>query len=321
MALGYVDPDYFLGGQVKLDKDRALSALESEVAKPLGLDVYNAGAGVLEIVNSEMADLLRTMVAAKGYDTHDFTLLYYGGAGPVHMWGFTAGIEFADVITMPWAAGFSAFGAACAEYMHRYDRGLRELIPNDMSQEDRVGCASRIDQAWRELEDEAREEMRKEGVNVDRVVFRYGVSARYIGQLESFDTRLESGNVKSAQDIDDLIQAFEVMYTKVYPEGARFPDAGYSVTAVHLEAVAPKPQPVLGKRELKGEKPSDSAYVGSRDVFHRDAWMQFRVFEMQELDAGNVIEGPAIIRDPMTTVVVPPNRRMELDEYRILHYR
>lgn len=321
VALGYVDPDYFLGGQVKLDRDRALSALESEVAKPLGLDVYNAGAGVLEIVNSEMADLLRTMVAAKGYDTHDFTLLYYGGAGPVHMWGFTAGIEFADVITMPWAAGFSAFGAACAEYMHRYDRGLRELIPNDMSQEDRIGCASRIDQAWRELEDEAREEMRKEGVNVDRVVFRYGVSARYIGQLESFDTRLESGNVKSAQDIDDLIQAFEVMYTKVYPEGARFPDAGYSVTAVHLEAVAPKPQPVLGKRELKGEKPSDSAYVGLRDVFHRDAWMQFRVFEMQELDAGNVIEGPAIIRDPMTTVVVPPNRRMELDEYRILHYR
>ncbi|MCH2409866.1 hydantoinase/oxoprolinase family protein, partial [Myxococcota bacterium] len=126
---------------------------------------------------------------------------------------------------------------------------------------------------------------------------------------------------KSAQDIDDLIQAFEVMYTKVYPEGARFPDAGYSVTAVHLEAVAPKPQPVLGKRELKGEKPSDSAYVGSRDVFHRDAWMQFRVFEMQELDAGNEIEGPAINRDPMTTVVVPPNRRMELDEYRILHYR
>jgi N-methylhydantoinase A len=321
VALGYVDPDYFLGGQVKLDRDRALAALESEVAKPLGLDVYKAGAGVLEIVNAEMADLLRTMVAAKGYDTHDFTLLYYGGAGPVHMWGFTSGIEFADVITLPWAAGFSAFGAACSEYMHRYDRGLRELIPNEMSEENRVECASRIDRAWRELEDEAREEMGKEGVDVNKVTFRYGVSARYIGQLESFDTRLESGNMSSALDIDRLIEAFEVMYTKVYPEGARFPDAGYSVTAVHLEAVAPKPQPVLTKRELKSEDPSDSAYVGSRKVFHLDAWIQFRVFEMQELDAGNVIQGPAIIRDPMTTVVVPPGRRMEFDEYRILHFR
>ncbi|MCZ6893713.1 MAG: hydantoinase/oxoprolinase family protein, partial [Gammaproteobacteria bacterium] len=120
VALGYVDPDYFLGGQVKLDRDAALKALEQTVAEPLGLDVYTAGAGVLDIINAEMNDLLRTMIASKGYDTHDFTMLYYGGAGPVHMHGFAEGIAFKDIITLPWAAGFSAFGAACAEYMHRY---------------------------------------------------------------------------------------------------------------------------------------------------------------------------------------------------------
>ncbi len=321
VALGYVDPDYFLGGQLKLDRDRALAALEETVAKPLDLDVYQAGAGVLDIVNTEMGDHLRTMIAAKGYDTHEFTLLYYGGAGPVHMWGFTEGIEFADVITMPWAAGFSAFGAACAEYMHRYDRGSRMLVPNGMTDAERGAAARQIDATWRELEDEARAELAREGVDTERVTFRYGVSARYIGQLESFETRLDFGAMKDAGDLDRLIEAFEAMYTKVYPEGARFPDAGYSLTAVHLEAIAPKPRPVLAVHELAGDKPTDSAYVGSREVYHRGAWLPFRVFEMKELTAGNVVPGPAIIRDPMTTVVIPPGKQMTLDAFRILHYR
>lgn len=321
VALGYVDPDYFLGGQVKLDRDRALAALEESVAKPLDLDVYQAGAGVLDIVNSEMGDLLRTMIAAKGYDTHEFTMLFYGGAGPVHMWGFAEGIEFADVITMPWAAGFSAFGAACAEYMHRYDRGARILLPNDMGPEQRAAAAREVDAAWRELEAEARAELAAEGVDTEHVTFRYAVSARYIGQLESFETRLEFGHLASPDDIDRVIAAFETMYTKLYPEGARFPDAGYSLTAIHLEAIAPKPQPALIELPLATPKPRDSAFVGTREVFHRGAWTPFTVWEMQELVPGNLVAGPAIIRDPMTTVVVPPGRSMDLDAYRILHYR
>ena len=321
VVLGYVDPDYFLGGQVKLDRDAALRALDEAVAKPLGLSVYEAGAGVLDIVNTQMNDLLRTMIAAKGYDTHDFTLLYYGGAGPVHMYGFAEGIEFADVITLPWAAGFSAFGAACAEYMHRYDRGLRVLIPNGLSDADRTAVAAQIHNTWVELEAEAREEMANEGVDPSQVTFRYGIAARYIGQLESFDTSLPSGKMAGPDDIKRMIAAFETMYTKVYPDGARFPDAGYSITAVHLEAIAPKPQPILAEYPLAAVTPSDQAYVGTRNVYHAGVWTPFKVYEMAALDAGNVLEGPAIIRDPMTTVVIPPKRAMRLDQYRVLHYR
>lgn len=321
VALGYVDPDYFLGGHMKLDRDKALAALEETVAKPLGLDVYEAGAGVLDIVNTEMNDLLRTMVAAKGYDTHDFTLLYYGGAGPVHMYGFAEGIEFADVITLPWAAGFSAFGAACAEYMHRYDRGSRLLIPNGMSDTELDEVAVQIRAAWEGLENDAREEMKAEGVDPAKLVFRYGVSARYIGQLESFDTMLPDGAMTGADDVRRMIAAFEDMYTKVYPEGARFPDAGYSLTTINLEAVAPKPQPSLPDYPLAGVVPSPEAYVETREVYHKNAWTPFKVYEMGGLEPGNEIPGPAIIRDPMTTVVIPPGREMWLDAKRILHYR
>lgn len=321
VALGYVDPDYFLGGHVKLDRDRALAVLDETIAKPLGLDVYQAGAGVLEVINTEMRELLATMVATKGYDTHDFTLLYYGGAGPVHMWGYTEDIEFADIITLPWAAGFSAFGAACSEYMHRYDRGVSGLIPNRMPNSDRRALAADLRSVWANLESEARAEMEHEGVDSASVTFRYGFSARYIGQLESFETALESGQMEGAGDIQNLINAFEDMYTKVYPEGARFPDAGYSITSVNLEAVAPKPQPVLHADELSDPTPLSAAYVETRKAFHRDQWLDFQVWEMAELKAGNVVAGPAIIRDPMTTVIIPPGKSMEFDQYRILHYR
>jgi N-methylhydantoinase A len=320
VVMGYVDPDYFLGGEVKLNREAAMQALDEAVAKPLGLSVYEAGAGVLDIVNTQMNDLLRTMIASKGYDTHDFTLLYYGGAGPVHMYGYAEGIEFADVITVPWAAGFSAFGAACAEYMHRYSRGLRVLIPNQMNAAERTGVAHQIRDAWRELEADARAEMTREGVDPTKVTFRYGVAARYIGQLESFDTSLEDGEMESPADLDRVIAAFETMYTKVYPEGARFPDAGYSLTAVHLEAIAPKPQPVLAEYPLSPAEPDAEAYCGSREVYHANRWTTFKVYEMARLKAGNVVQGPAIIRDPMTTVVVPPARSMRFDQYRILHY-
>ena len=320
VALGYVDPDYFLGGQVKLDRDAALKALKETVAEPLGLDVYEAGAGVLQIINGQMNDLLRTMVASKGYDTHDFTMLYYGGAGPVHMYGFAEGIEFQDVITLPWAAGFSAFGAACSEYMHRYNKGVRLMISPKASESEMQIVANQINDAWASLRKEALTELRVEGISEADVKFRYGVSARYTGQIESFDTDLPTGDMNSPKDVLNMIKAFEDMYSKVYPEGAKFSGAGYSLTEVNLEAIANKPLPILLEHELKNEQPEADAFVGERDVYHKESWCKFKLWEMSKLASGNKILGPAIIRDPMTTVVIPPEHEMYLDEYLVLHY-
>ena len=315
-----MDADYFLGGQVKLDREAALKALKETVADPLGLDVYEAGAGVLQIINGEMNDLLRTMVASKGYDTHDFTMLYYGGAGPVHMYGFAEDIEFQDIITLPWAAGFSAFGAACSEYMHRYNKGVRLMISPNPTESELQDIAGQISQSWEALRSDAIAELEAEGISKDDVKFRYGVSARYTGQIESFDTDLPNGNMGGGEDVRNMISAFEAMYSKVYPEGAKFSGAGYSLTEVNLEAIASKPLPILLKHELRDEQPESDAYVGERDVYHKDSWCKFKVWEMSKLTSGNKILGPAIIRDPMTTVVIPPEHEMSLDEYLVLHY-
>lgn len=320
VALGYVDPDYFLGGKVKLDYERAVAALEQTVARPLGIDLYSAGSGILEVVGTQMRDAAATMMLAKGYNPAEFTTLVYGGAGPVHMWDFTAGLGVADIITVPYAAAFSAFGASCAEYMHRHHKGYVATIANDSDGAHKQRVGREIAALFSAMEVAAADEMRAEGADVSGIAFQYGIYARYIGQLESFDTPLAITDAAQAADCDGLVAAFESMYTQIYPEGARFPEVGYAISELYLKASVPKAMPLVPRYELAAPKPRDSAYVGSRTVHHRGRKCDFSVWQMGELAPGNVVPGPAIIRDPMTTLVVPPGKQVRFDEYMIIHY-
>jgi acetone carboxylase, beta subunit len=320
VAMGYVDPDYFLGGKIKLDREQATAALDETIARPLGLDLYEAGRGILEVVGTQMRDAAATMMLAKGYNPAEFTVLVYGGAGPVHMWDFTDGLAVNDVITVPYAAAFSAFGASCAEYMHRYHKGYVAAVPNDAGAEYKAGIGHEIVRLYRDLEDVAREELVAEGADVTGIGFKYGLYARYIGQLESFDTPLDISSADQARDVDDLVAAFEQMYRQIYPEGARFPEVGYAVSELYIKAVVPKAMPSIRRHPVRGETPPDSAYVHSRQVSHKGQLHEFKVWQMAELAAGNVIRGPSIIRDPMTTMVIPPGKRVRIDEYMVFHY-
>jgi len=310
VAMGYVDPDYFLGGKIKLDREKAVAALDEIIARPLGLDLYAAGQGILEVVGTQMRDAAATMMLAKGYNPAEFTVLVYGGAGPVHMWDFTDGLGVDDIITVPYAAAFSAFGASCAEYMHRYHKGYVAAVPNDAGVEYKAGIGHEIVQLYQEMEDAARAELTAEGADVTRIGFEYGIYARYIGQLESFDTPLDILNAGQACDVDGLVMAFEKMYTQIYPEGARFPEVGYAISELYIKAVVPKAMPVILQHSLGSETPPDSAYVNIRKVSHKGQFHDFKVWQMAELTAGNVIPGPSIIRDPMTTMVIPPGKRV-----------
>ena len=205
--------------------------------------------------------------------------------------------------------------------MHRYNKGTRIIIPANAKEELLVQIANDIAEAWKALQKEAIHEMDIEGIKPEEVKYRYGVSVRYTGQIESFDTLLETGEMQTSENVRNLITSFEDMYSKMYPEGAKFSGAGFTITEVNLEAIADKPQPNLLKHQLESSKPNKNAFVEKRQVYHKDGWKSFSVYEMANLMAGNVISGPAIIRDPMTTVIIPPDFEMFLDEFLVLHYR
>jgi acetone carboxylase beta subunit len=124
VVLGYLNPDNFLGGAIKLDVQRARDHIKAQIADPLGLSVEDAAAGVIELLDLTLSEYLRANISAKGYNPAEFTCFSYGGAGPVHTYGYTEGVGFKDVVVPAWAAGFSAFGCACADFEYRYDKSV-----------------------------------------------------------------------------------------------------------------------------------------------------------------------------------------------------
>jgi len=321
LVLGFLSEDYFLGGKVKLDRERALRMLQERLAKPLGQDVYEVSSRVLDLLHSEMCDHLSSMLLSKGLDPAEFVLLAYGGSGPLHLWGLARGIPFGGVLAVPWAAAFSAFGCAAAEYFHRYDKAVTFFLTPDMTDDIKMYQGSVLSAAWQELEQQGYEELEREGIVRENVHFRHGISCRYIGQMSTWEAPVDVGRIQTIEDLDRVIGSFEKVYTTIYPVAARFPEAGYQITEVYVEAVGEKIKPVIPKYTLNGEKAAEEAHKGQRYAYIDGEWTNFDIWEMDLVQAGNRINGPAIIEHPMTTLVIPPQNYVEFDEHRFIWYK
>lgn len=323
LLLGYLNPDYFLGGKVKLDKDAAFRALRERLAEPLGKDVYDASSDVLELLHDRLHAHTKGIMTTRGYDPGDFTLLCCGGSGPLHMWGIADRLldDAAGICTVPWAAAFSAFGVAACDYFHRYQKSILCVLPPTLPPEYQVVQAQALNQAWRELEQKALAELEQEGFPKDKVTFEYGIFARYLGQMVSWEVPVQISNIQTPEDLAKVIQSFEKAYSTIYPEAARFSQAGYAITEVVLKAVADKVKPVIPKYELKEDRPSKSASKGRREIYHKKEWTMFDVWDMDLLEPGNRIDGPAVIEHSMTTLVVAPDNYITLDEHKVIWYR
>ncbi|RLC94880.1 MAG: hydantoinase/oxoprolinase family protein [Chloroflexi bacterium] len=321
LTMRYLDPDYYLGGTIKVNRDRAEAELTKRIAEPLGQDVFDVCSKILELLHARVADHINGVLLSRGLNPAEFTLLVYGAAGPLHLWGLERAIEFAEVIVVPWAAVFSSFGVAAADYFHRYDKAVTFFLTPDMTDDIKMYQGSMLSQAWQEMEERGYQELEAEGIPPDEVFFRHGISCRYIGQLSNWEVPVEVSRVSSLEDLDKVIGAFEKHYTKIYPAGARFPESGYQITEVYVEAVARKPKPVIVSYPIQGKEPPKKAYKGQRDAFFDGGWITFDLWEQDLLEAGNRIDGPAIIEHTMTTLLIPPQNYVELDEHKFMRYK
>ena len=119
-----------------------------------------------------------------------------------------------------------------------------------------------------------------------------------------------------------LIDSFEAEFRRIYPVAGRFPDAGYQIDSVFVEAITPRAPTALARYDRAGFTPDAKAEKGRRLAYTSDGgWREFRIWDMDSLEAGNVIEGPSIIEHPMTTLVVPAANRVEFDEHKVIWYR
>lgn len=319
VVLGLLNPDYFLGGEVKLDHQRALDAVRTQVAEPLGMDVYDAAAGVVELFEDSLRNSLLGRIIGKGYGPENYTLLSYGGGGPLHVGGYSAGLHFEDVLIPAWAPGFSAFGCACGDFEYRYESSIDLPIFPGIDEQTKVALGSAINAAWEKLADKVADEFAKSGIAREQITFKPAIRMQYYGQLNDLEFRSPVRRIEEPGDIDLLTGAFEELYAKIYLNAARTPDFGYLATRAIMTGSVEVEKPVLPQEPLSGEKPSASARKGERKVYWNGSWQTTDIYELDRLQAGNKISGPAIIEAPACTVVVPPQRTVRLDEHRIFH--
>lgn len=318
LILGVVNPDYYLGGKIKLNKEKALRRFKEEIADPLGIEVHEAAQGVLQLINSVMRDQIRSLVLAKGYSTVDYTLIAFGGAGPMHMAGFTEGLTLKGLATVPYAAAFSAFGCATVDYSHRYQRSTHLFVPPGAGPEAKAEVGQGLNRAWDELEQKAIAEMTAEGfdraaINLQQVAF-----VRYGGQLDDVEVLSPSLRMNTPADVDALIARFEDLYARIYVSGARFPEAGFQILEVAAVATVPKVKPLIERRPLGPSAPATKALKGAREIYRHGKWHRARIFDMDELVPGNTIEGIAVIEASNTTLFVPERKRARFDEWGLI---
>jgi N-methylhydantoinase A len=319
LILGILNPDNYLGGKIKLNKEKALKAIKEQCADVLGVDPYYLAEGVYKLINSNMKEHVRAVLYARGFSPADYCLLCYGGAGPMHVAGYTEGLPFKGVATMPYAAAFSSFGCAAVDTSHRYQKSTTVTIHDgaDDSWKLMMGQGM-LNPGWQELEKLAKADFKAEGLPWDQARVRQIAYVRYGSQMDDIEVPSPVSQINSAEDMDKLIAAFEDLYENVYAGVAKHPSAGYQILELGLTATIPKVKPKLVKRPLEGKNPPREAFKGERDVYIEGRWHLTPIYDMDHVRPGNEIEGIAVIEAPSTTFFVPPGRRVNMDEWSML---
>jgi N-methylhydantoinase A len=299
VILGYLDPAYFLGGREELDVDAARDAMAEHVAEPLGVTVEEAAAGVFEIVNASMADLLRKMTIERGHDPREFALLAYGGAGPLHaaFYGPELGTES---ITIPFgntASVFSAFGIATSDitYLEEISEPMSEPFDPD-----------RLTDTFETIEARIASD---EGLDLESATVSREIELRYSGQANQLDIPVPTGEL-AADDIEQLIDEFESTYESLYGSGATYAEMPVEAVTQRVtartETTSPVTESPTGGRESK---------TGTREVYwpDDDRFVETAVHEGADLGPGEAVDGPAILYFADTTVSVRPAQRASVD--------
>jgi acetone carboxylase beta subunit len=319
VVLGHINPEYFLGGEIRLDPERARAAVHDHIAEPLGLKLAQAAAGVLEILEDNLKNQVYATIVGRGYEPVSYTMLSYGGGGPLHVAGYTEGVPFEDILIPSWAAGFSAYGCACADLEYRFDKSVDYPMPPGASDDEKTMGALLIDSVWSELKTRVAEEFAKSGIGHDEILYRPYVRMQYLGQLNDLEFRAPVDAMKGPEDIDRCIEAFEELYGKVYALAAKSPELGFLFTTAVMAGSVEVEKPLLPRCEPGAPEPPPAAWKMSRRIFWRGHWHEAGILEMEALRSGNRVFGPAVIESPSTTLMIPPGRAVTLDEHRIFH--
>ena len=316
IVLGYINPDYYHGGRMKLVKEKATSAIREKIAGPLGIEVEEAALLIKKIVDANMGDTIAKETFLRGYKPGDFILFAFGGAGPTHCccYGPYAGIN--KIVVFPFSPVFCAFGSSTMDILHLYEQSLRLplLAPGTMKPFEDYDV---FNKTLKSLQEKAIKDITNEGFPLEAIKFGLEIEAKYGGQLNILRFMSPRLFINSEADVRAVYQAFEDEYCRVYNRISAYPQGGVDVLNLILRATVDHPKPELPTYPRAKETPDSDALKSERDAFWVE-YGEFRptpVYDAKALKHGNIISGAAIIEAEDTTIVLPPVLKLSVDKY------
>jgi N-methylhydantoinase A len=304
LALGRLAADRFLGGEMKLDEAAAHRAITEHVAKPLGLSVTEAAAGILRIAVSAMSYAVKGVSTERGLDAAAFALIAYGGAGPLHASQIAREIGMSRII-VPRAPGhFCAFGMLHSDLRYDFVRTWFTRLEDAPFEE--------IERVYAELIAQGKTALGESGVRFAKTTIAYAADMRYVGQEHPVTVDL-SPAVFRKRDRDAIKHHFDEVHLLRY--GTNAPEERAEIVSLRATVTGLMNKPPLEKIARGGPAPSSAAKRGSRDVVFGDRKTKTPAYARADLKAGNRITGPALIEEHASTTVLLPGDRMKVDGY------
>ena len=302
LILGYLNPDNFLGGKMRLDRDKSIEAM-SPLADKLGMEVDELAAGAVRIAETKMAELIRQMTLQRGLDPREFVIFAYGGAGPTHACEYTRELGISRIV-IPLgtiSSAWSAFGTLCADILHVYEKSDFLAQPFDLEH---------INQTFAELESTGRKQLEEDGVDPERMVFQRFVEVKYRMQIHQLPVPLPEGKLNE-DDLVHLVQRFEDIYESFYGKGSAYREAGVEIGLFKVNAIGEMVKPSIPEQAPIKEEPRPS----QRKIYWRERGeaVDTPVYAGPDLGPGHVVPGPAVVEFPETTIVIQPFAQAVVD--------
>ena len=304
LVLHRLDPDHFLGGEMRLDEEAAYRAIKEKCADPLGLGVVEVALGIVEIANTVMANALRRISVQRGHDPRDFVLVAFGGAGPLHANRLAVELEIPTVLVPMSPGTTSAMGLLVTDLKHDYSNTL-------IQRADRLDVEI-VNRLYGEMEERGKKALLTEGMEHSSIGFDRQVEMRYVGQSYELPIPLGDGKVEDA--LERMLQHFHEEHERAY--GFAAPDEPVEFVTLRLTAVGSIAKPKLHELpERSGDV--NAARRAVRQVYFAEAggFVDCSNYDRYQLAAGGAIEGPAIVEEMDSTTVIHPGFLAEVDRY------
>ena len=306
LILGRLDEHHFLGGQMPLYLERARQALEEQVARPLGLDVVRAADGILRIAVTQMSHAVKAVTTERGLDAGRFTMVVYGGAGPLHASAIARELGIRQVL-IPHAPGyFSAYGMLFSDLRYDYVRSVFRRLEGLSFDE--------IEAIYQAMEDEGRAAIGASQIRPEQLVFERAADMRYVGQEHAVTVDLPHSHFE-ARDRAAIKQHFDEVHRVRY--GTAAPQEPADIVSLRVTVLGRMRKPPRHEVASGQAQPEPDALRAHKPVYFRSAGQAVStpVYRRDRLKSGNVIEGPALVEEHASTTVLQPGDTARVDAF------